>query len=235
LSQWRSDIEYISRTGGKILPGKLIEDLSIDTNKDRTSAELLSRMIPYRDQDWRSLTSDGLAFLIIGPKFYGIPSGSIDDFDMIIVADSAIDAFYPIEGCPDIMVTDLDGNPDLIARCAENGTSTVIHAHGDNIARISNIVPNLSGMIIGTCQTEPPPSGLKNIGGFTDGDRSAYLADFLGARTITLAGFDFTAPVKKPGSDPARKKLKLEWARKYLEALAQKRGKSFVVSEIIEI
>jgi uncharacterized Rossmann fold enzyme len=222
-------------SGGKMLPGKLIEDLSIDTDSDRTSAELLSRMIPHRDQDWRSLTSDGLDFLIVGPKFSGITSGRINDFDMIIVADSAIDAFYPAEGCPDIMVTDLDGNPDLIALCAENGTATVVHAHGDNITRISDIVPNLNGMILGTCQTEPPPSGLRNIGGFTDGDRSAYLADFLGARTITLAGFDFTAPAEKPGGNPVRKKLKLEWARKYLEALAQKRGKTMIISEIIEI
>ena len=93
-----------------------------------------------------------------------------------------------------------------------------------------------SGHQIGVAvQISPAPRGLRNIGGFTDGDRSAYLADYLGAESITLAGFDFEKPAEKPGMDVARKRMKLVWARRYLEALAEIRGRNIAFGDLIEI
>ncbi|MGC8506254.1 MAG: 6-hydroxymethylpterin diphosphokinase MptE-like protein [Thermoplasmata archaeon] len=228
-------VNYIVRTGGKVLPEELLAELSIDPGSDRTSAMILSGMIAPRDEDWQSMAAHGTHFLVVGPNFSGIPEQRKDYYDMIIVADSAIDAFYDLEGCPDIIVTDLDGNPALISGCAREGSAIVVHAHGDNTAGITGIVPSLRGLILGTCQVDPPVPGLRNIGGFTDGDRSAYLADYLGARTITLAGFDFENPAFKPGTDIARKRLKLAWAKTYLEALAVIRGRKLVRGDVIEI
>ena len=230
-----SVIDCIVKTGGKVLPEELVADLSIDPETDMASAEMLSGMISPRDQDWHSMASPGMSFLVVGPNFSGMPDHGNAEYDRIIVADSAIDAYYEKEGCPDIIVTDLDGNPDLMARCAKEGSAIVVHAHGDNTAAISRIVPSLHGMILGTCQVSPAPDGLRNIGGFTDGDRSAYLACYLGAETITLAGFDFERPAEKPGMDVARKRMKLVWAKRYLEALAEIMGKNISFGDLIEI
>jgi hypothetical protein len=76
---------------------------------------------------------------------------------------------------------------------------------------------------------------IYNFGGFTDGDRAAYLADQVGARSITLTGFDFLHPTGKPGGDQVTKAEKLKYAERLLENLAISRGKHFTRSDFIEI
>ena len=109
-----------------------------------------------------------------------------------IAADGATTALLKNNILPDIIVTDLDGKVTDQLIASLEGSIAIIHAHGDNKEKISNIVPNLikeGCKIVGTTQTEPFGM-LENFGGFTDGDRGAYMAMEMGAEKIMLAGFD---------------------------------------------
>jgi uncharacterized Rossmann fold enzyme len=81
--------------------------------------------------------------------------------------------------------------------------------------------PSFGPRTLGTTQAEPF-EGIHNFGGFTDGDRAAYLADHLGATEIRTVGFDFDRP--NPKDQPTDVKLrKLAWARRLLEDLGRRR------------
>lgn len=152
--------------------------------------------------------------------------------EVSIVADSAIDAYHELLGFPDIIVTDLDGNVPLIWDANSNGTMVVIHAHGDNISKVKEWSGRFRGNRIGTTQN----LGLWNVFnfyGFTDGDRAAYLADFLGSKEIRLVGFDFEKPSKKGSTDPERKLKKLRWAKILLSMLAHERGGELTPEPVI--
>lgn len=89
----------------------------------------------------------------------------------------------------------------------EKGCVLVIHAHGDNVELIKEIVPELNSFVA-TTQAEPFDR-VYNFGGFTDGDRAAIIAKEFGARKILLHGFEFKAEGVKG--------KKLVWAKKILE------------------
>lgn len=98
---------------------------------------------------------------------------------------------------PHVVVTDLDFEPEW----AGLGEVAVIHAHGDNIQRLAAHRPSPR---VYTVQVWPPP-GTYNVGGFTDGDRAAYLAAYMGAEEITISGFYPAVPVKRRDEVKRRK------------------------------
>ncbi len=106
---------------------------------------------------------------------------------------------------PHIHVTDME-EQELLLKIKED-CLLVLHAHGDNMERIKSIVPEISSFV-GTTQYRPFDR-IYNLGGFTDGDRAALLAQEMGATRITLYGFDFD---KAYGP----KAKKLAWADKIL-------------------
>jgi uncharacterized Rossmann fold enzyme len=116
---------------------------------------------------------------------------------------------------PDIIVTDLDGNVETLMELNEQGIVLVIHAHGDNIEHIQNTVPKFSGPLFGTQCEEV--GNVRNLGGFTDGDRAVFLAMELVASTVVLRGFDFDSPVAKSGADTEIKMKKLAYAKELIE------------------
>ncbi|MEL9991849.1 MAG: 6-hydroxymethylpterin diphosphokinase MptE-like protein [Thermoproteus sp.] len=97
---------------------------------------------------------------------------------------------------PDVVVTDLDYEPEHVSL----GSIAVVHAHGDNIDRLPLAPPRR----IFTVQVPPPP-GTYNVGGFTDGDRAAYLAYALGAQALVISGFRPDLPIKRYDSVKIRK------------------------------
>ncbi|MGC8583713.1 MAG: 6-hydroxymethylpterin diphosphokinase MptE-like protein [Thermoproteus sp.] len=111
---------------------------------------------------------------------------------------------------PDVVVTDLDFEPES----AGLGSLAVVHAHGDNVERLQSAPPRR----VFTVQVPPPP-GTANVGGFTDGDRAAYLAYAMGAQEITVSGFYPDVPVKRRDSIKARK---LALARALLARLSRR-------------
>jgi len=135
---------------------------------------------------------------------------------VVIAADGASLRLYAEDITPDIIVTDLDGICDAeetIFSMNKNNTILVIHAHGDNIPRIQSFVPLVPGPIICTTQSQPF-SHVYNVGGFSDGDRAVFFAHALGAKKVSLCGFDLDDDEVNPV-----KREKLIWARRLLGML----------------
>ncbi|MEK6851873.1 MAG: 6-hydroxymethylpterin diphosphokinase MptE-like protein [Candidatus Thermoplasmatota archaeon] len=135
----------------------------------------------------------------------------------LLAADEATSVLRKAGIRPDVIITDLDGDvADQVAANAE-GAVVVVHAHGDNVPAIEAWAPKFRGRVIGTTQARPF-GRIHNFGGFTDGDRAAFLADHLGARSLLLLGFDFENPSPKD-ADPQTKRRKLDWAYILLQTL----------------
>ena len=149
----------------------------------------------------------------------GMPRGCI-----LVSADSATGALLEAGAVPDIVVTDLDGGSGALRRAAGEGSAMVVHAHGDNAGEIAGAAASLGPNCMGTAQCRPVGS-LHNFGGFTDGDRAAFLADSLGAARIVLCGMDLSggrigSASATPAAERAVKLKKLAWAGRLLEWLA---------------
>jgi hypothetical protein len=149
----------------------------------------------------------------------------------LIAADGAVSCLLENGVYPDIVVTDLDGNAKDLLLADRFGAIMVVHAHGDNIDKLKEFLPQFKNDVA-TTQVEPLPN-VRNFGGFTDGDRAVSLADYFHARHTTLIGFDFGDIVGKY-SDPdnptdhkagERKKKKLEIAQRLIEEIKRNREK----------
>ena len=134
-----------------------------------------------------------------------------------IAADSALPPLLQYGILPDIVVTDLDGDDESLTAAAGRGSIIVVHAHGDNADRL-HMALQLPGCI-GTAQT-PPTGHVQNYGGFTDGDRAAFLASRFGARRIILCGMDLGGPVTGWSNSTPEKPRKLRAAARLLEWMA---------------
>ena len=147
-----------------------------------------------------------------------LSSMSIDRY--VVVADAATSIVADAGISIDMIVTDLDGIVEDQISLNSDGAVTFIHAHGDNQTALDRYVRRFVGPVVGTCQC-PPPTGMYNLGGFTDGDRAACICAELGAKDILLAGFDFDSPSNKVGKSMDVKKRKLRWAKAILDILAE--------------
>ena len=147
-----------------------------------------------------------------------LSSMTIDRY--LVAADSATSVVLEAGLRVDMIVTDLDGIVEDQISANANGTTVFIHAHGDNQPALARYAGRFLGPVVGTCQC-PPPLGLFNFGGFTDGDRAACICAELGAKEMLLAGFDFENPSEKPGKSQDVKKRKLRWARSILDELSR--------------
>ncbi len=137
----------------------------------------------------------------------------------ILAADGAAERCLGAGLVPDIVVTDLDGPvPSEIAANAR-GALAVVHAHGDNLPALREWVGQFTGELAGSW-AGPPENGLFDVGGFTDGDRAAFLAEHVGATRLLLWGFDFERVDEPAGPGRERKRRKLAWAAELLQLLA---------------
>lgn len=205
------------------------EEFGYSTEKDQKAAYLLSRLIKKKSLGLKKLGKkiNGKDVLVIGA------GPSLDDnIDFIrknkryvkIVADGAVEALITNRIKPDIVVSDLDGNPTFLKKAENLGALMVIHAHGDNEKAIEKLIPKFKG-VIGTTQVMPVEN-VYNFGGFTDGDRSAFMAEEMGAKSIILVGMDLTEQSTKYSKgnsvDKKLKAKKLKRAKILLELLARK-------------
>ncbi|WP_276253676.1 6-hydroxymethylpterin diphosphokinase MptE-like protein [Halomontanus rarus] len=144
--------------------------------------------------------------------------------DVVFAASTAVDALESRSIAVDCMSTDLDKNPETVRRLTHRGTPVAVHAHGDNVPAVESVVPDCDdAFVLPTTQAEP--SGpVVNTGGFTDGDRAAFLADHLGAKRLVFVGWDFDDPAVDP-----MKARKLEWAERLLYWLERRRDERFGV------
>ncbi len=142
--------------------------------------------------------------------------------DTVIAASTAVDVLREQGISVDCMVTDIDKNPETARKLTAKETPVAVHAHGDNIDLVREYVPTFEQeFIIPTTQAAPKAS-VRNFGGFTDGDRAAYLADYCGAAELVFPGWDFADSSVGP-----EKRKKLDWAARLLFELERKRGEQF--------
>jgi uncharacterized Rossmann fold enzyme len=198
----------------------ILDDMGFDRVKDERAALMLSEMLEIKAGEKNGTVGidvlrravKGRDILVCGKAPCLKDEIKTVDFKkyVTIAADGAASILMNKGITPDIIVTDLDGNMDDEARAGEFGAIMVVHAHGDNLEALKKEVPRLK-RVIGTTQSKPLKN-VYNFGGFTDGDRSVFLAKEMGARTITLIGFDF----KDENVTPLKKK-KLVWAEKLIK------------------
>ena len=122
-----------------------------------------------------------------------------------IVADGAIQAFLENDLKADILVTDLDGDLKSIKKIGKTNTLIFVHAHGDNMEKL-DLVSGFKNWA-GTTQTKEFGK-LYNFGGFTDGDRCVFLANYFNAKNIILVGMDFGNTIGKYSKNISNKTLK---------------------------
>ncbi len=215
---------------------EICEQLGIDMSRDLEAAHLLSEAI-----EGRHLTKEHLAQVVKKHRWAVVfgagPSleHDLDEFLNVVgigllttvAADGACRAFLERDVKPDVVVTDLDGGDEVLLEAAERGSLLVVHAHGDNIDKIKQLIPKIRVKVVGTTQTRPV-GVLENFGGFTDGDRAAYMCEDLGVENIVVAGMDFdgevgkySKPFKLAGAELVRKKNKLQIGKRLLINLAK--------------
>jgi len=144
--------------------------------------------------------------------------------DRVVAASTAADVCLDAGLTVDCMVTDLDKNPETAREFSKRGTAVAAHAHGDNIELVERYVPTFDvSSVLPTTQAEPTPP-VVNLGGFTDGDRAAFLADACGADRLIFPGWSFDDPTVTP-----EKARKLAWAERLLSWLEERRDERFSV------
>jgi len=193
----------------------ILKELGYSQKKDRESAIILDSILK------KTNTTEKILKLIEGKTVFVIGSGpslsnAIPKLKKLkksikIAADSSLKPLVDNGIIPDIVVTDLDGNENTIKKIAKTKSIFIIHAHGDNIEKLE-LVKKIRNCI-GTTQSNPF-NKIQNFGGFTDGDRGVFLANYFGAKKIILFGMDFGNRIGKfsntKNSDRKMKLKKLE-------------------------
>jgi uncharacterized Rossmann fold enzyme len=148
----------------------------------------------------------------------------VDDADSVVAASAAADVLRSAGRPVDCMVTDLDKTPATARDLSIDGVPVAVHAHGDNRPAIEEFVPTFATSSILPTTQAAPADPVVNTGGFTDGDRAAFLADHLGATRLVFPGWDFD-----DDSVSATKRRKLGWAERLLYWLERRREERFAV------
>ncbi|AFZ71279.1 6-hydroxymethylpterin diphosphokinase MptE-like protein [Natronobacterium gregoryi] len=144
--------------------------------------------------------------------------------DAVFAASTAADVLGENDVTVDCMVTDLDKNPGTVRRLTARRVPVAVHAHGDNVDAIRSVVPDCTDEYVLPTTQAAPVEHVRNFGGFTDGDRAAFLADHLGASELEFVGWEFDDPAVSPA-----KAHKLEWAERLLYWLEVRRDERFDV------
>jgi uncharacterized Rossmann fold enzyme len=206
-------------------------EFGYSTEKDQEAARMLSAMIKRRALNQKVLQKKlkGKNALVVGAG----PSLELEDTlkyvkknnkkFVKVAADGAVQFLIENKVKPDIVVTDLDGNPAFLQQAERRGAIMVVHAHGDNTHMLKKLVPKFR-RLVGSTQVMPVEN-VYNFGGFTDGDRCVFLAEEFGAKKIVLVGMDFRNSIgkysKKKAKDAELKKQKMQAGRRLLEMLAK--------------
>jgi uncharacterized Rossmann fold enzyme len=206
---------------------KICKELGIDPARDREARDIAASLISDKPQPLQKLESlirhrDVVVFGA-GPSLEEGVKNLDKQGKTLIAADGATSCLLENGLYPDIVVTDLDGNTTDLLLADRFGSLMVVHAHGDNIPKLKNLLPKFKAPVV-TTQVEPLKN-VHNFFGFTDGDRAVFLAKHFGAKNTDLIGFDFGDVVgkyskpEKPENHPAdeRKKKKLGIAKRLVE------------------
>jgi len=178
--------------GWKTKFNEIRKEFGYSEKEDLISAKKLNSLLKRKNskKEFQNMIRDKTVFIIgAGPSLskslkYVRKSKNVTK----IVADGSVRALLEKNIKPDILVTDLDGDLESIKKIGRTKIPIIVHAHGDNSDKLE-IVKELSN-VTGTTQTKKFGK-LENFGGFTDGDRCVFLAEYFNASKIVLIGMDF--------------------------------------------
>jgi len=142
--------------------------------------------------------------------------------DAVVAASTAVDVLADAGIPVELMVTDLDKNTATACELTHDGIGVAAHAHGDNIPAVQEWLPQFDSQHTVVTTQAAPRGSVSNFGGFTDGDRAAFIADAFGASELRFLGWD----VDDPTVDPMKAR-KLRWAEHLLYWLERRRGDRF--------
>ncbi|MBD3407002.1 MAG: DUF115 domain-containing protein [Candidatus Lokiarchaeota archaeon] len=240
----------------------IVKDLGLDREQDTLSARILSDILSSNvrvagarlsEEKAGSLISGRDTFILGGgpelepelDRLISIRTGegtwtpSDTGTDILITADGATSVLLSRGYVPHVIVTDMDGGVEDQMACLREGSVMFLHAHGDNQDILEKIGPRLEGNVIGTTQVEPEKgSGLRNYGGFTDGDRAAFISRHFRPMSIELLGFDLDIVADKIIDGGTRRSMsgpglsemkyrKLIWANLLLGAITEPKIRFF--------
>lgn len=218
---------------------EILKEFKYDKKTDVQSAILLESMLNGKNQIknlQKMIKNQNVLVIGAGPSLSrAIPRLKNFEKTVKIVADSAVKPLVENGIKPDIIVTDLDGDENILKKIGSTNTIFVVHAHGDNIDKLE-LMKNFKNCL-GTTQSKPF-GNLHNFGGFTDGDRAVFLANHFNAKKIILLGMDFGNKIGKfSNTNPRDKKIKIKKLKKgktLLEWLALKtKSELFTTSDPI--
>ena len=204
---------------------RVLADFGFDREGDERARDVLAELVgpDTVDPDRIDVRGKTVAVAGAGPSLRD-ELDRVESADAAFAASSAADVLREAGVDVDLVVTDLDGTPETARTMASEGTPVAVHAHGDNVPAMREWVPRFDvAHVLPTTQAEPR-GPVVNFGGFTDGDRTAFAADHLGAARLTFAGWDFDDP-----SVSSEKARKLGWAARLLRWLERRRGERFSV------
>ena len=214
-------------TGWESKYREILKDFGYSRKRDNQSCKLLNSLLQKKTVSTgiRELIKNKPVFVVgAGPSLLSCIS-ILKKHEKItkIVADGATKAIIENGLRPDIVVTDLDGDITSLKKVGRTNTIMVVHAHGDNSEKIH--LAKYFKNCVGTTQAKPIGK-VNNFGGFTDGDRCVFLADYFRAKKIILLGMDFGTRIgmysKSKVENRTTKIAKLRRGKKLLEWLAKK-------------
>jgi hypothetical protein len=199
----------------------ILADFGFDRDGDEGARDLLATLARPFDPGRLDVRGKHVAVVGAGPSLQ-MEAERATAADVVFAASTAVDRLQEADVPVDLMVTDLDKNPETARALTESGVPVAVHAHGDNRPAVREWVPRFDRRhVLATTQAEPR-GPVENFGGFTDGDRAAFLADHLGAARLSFVGWDLDDPTVGPG-----KAKKLVWAERLLYWLERRRDERF--------
>lgn len=199
----------------------ICDEFGYDPDEDARVADGLATRVRPSVVDRLSFAGDAVA-VVVGAALDRAALERARAADRIVATGDALARLAVADLVVSLAVTDLDSDPPRTCARTRRGGLVAVHAHGDNAPALERWVPRMDrAHVIGTTQAAPTPP-LVNVGGFTDGDRAAYLADALGAGSISLVGWALDDPAVGP-----TKRRKLDWAARLLAALEASRGERY--------
>ncbi len=201
----------------------ILTDFGYGRGGDRAARDELAAVAEPFDHARLDCTGRTVAVAGAGPSLESEVAVA-READSVFAASTATDRLADAGVTVDLMVTDLDKNPETVADRTARGAPVAVHAHGDNRDLLAEWLPETDlAHALATTQAAPADV-VENHGGFTDGDRAAYLADALGAARLQFLGWDFDDETLSP-----EKARKLRWAERLLAHLESRRGEEFGV------
>jgi uncharacterized Rossmann fold enzyme len=194
-----------------------------DREADRAARDLLAELTtPFDEDQLRHLLADNHVAIAGGATGVAADLAAIEDVDTVVAASVSAGVLRAAGASVDLMVTDLDKTPAVVRTLANGGTPVAVHAHGDNVTLVREQVPRLPKAAVVPTTQVAPAGPVRNYGGFTDGDRGAFIADHFNADRLSFPGWDLDDPSVGPV-----KRQKLEWAARLLHWLERRRNERF--------